>query len=226
MSRKGKQRTAQLVRMMVDTGRDVLPAKLGISQEQAEECMRGAAYALCREMGGSEIYFPNGFAMHVQRRSDALRADADAQPRDLAQQHGLSVRSVQRSQHRLGKAPNPRAGSFVERLTAIGTSALLSSLEGADASAIEAGMDEVVYRLCRELGGCELYFPLDIEWHLTQRDRRIWADYRVERGVSNVLELSYKYGLTVRSIQSIIAWAKQDSVRANQLDFFEQAEAA
>lgn len=222
MSRKGKQRTSQLVQRMVTVGAEVLVQQLSLGAAQAEECMRGTAYALCREMGGSEIYFPVALELRLQRRDAALQEAAEvSSPAELARSMGTSVRTVQRRLKAPQRALNPRAGSFIERLVGLGIDVLCGSVQGLDASAVESTMQEIAYRLCRDLGGCELYFPLDMEWHITQRDRQIWAEYRIERGVSNVLELSQRYGLTVRTIQSILAWMRTQEA-AKQIDMFER----
>lgn len=200
MSRRGKIRTEQLVRRMVEIGADVLVERQIAHRSQAEECMRAAGESLCKEMAGSEVYIPVGRVEQIRRRDEAIASG------DMAAAAPLAARSVRRILH--SKQPrhgNARCNDFVDAAMRNGVDVMIHNLESSDADQIDQAMSEIVYRLCGELGGCELYFPIGMRWHLSQRDQQIWSDYRIERGVSNVLELSQRYGLTVRTIQAILA---------------------
>jgi Mor family transcriptional regulator len=200
MSRRGKIRTEQLVRRMIEIGSEVLVDLDITHRDQAEECMRAAGEALCKEMAGAEVYIPVGRIERLRRRDHAITIG------DTSAAASLAARSVRRIMHsKQQRHSTARSNDFVDAAMRNGVDVMIHNLESSDAEQIDQAMSEIVYRLCGELGGCELYFPIGMRWHLSQRDQQIWSDYRIERGVSNVLELSQRYGLTVRTIQAILA---------------------
>ena len=200
MSRRGKIRTEQLVRRMVEIGSQIMVDHGLTHTAQAEECMRAAGEALCKEMAGCEVYIPVGRSEQLRRRDEAIAAG------DASAAVNLAARSIRRIMHsRQPRHSNSSKNDFVDAAIRNGVDVIVHNLESSDASQIDLAMSEIVYRLCCELGGCELYFPIGMRWHLSQRDQQIWADYRIDHGVSNVLDLSKRYGLTVRTIQAILA---------------------
>jgi Mor family transcriptional regulator len=199
MSRRGKIRTAQLVRRMIEIGSVVLVDRHLTHTAQAEECMRAAGESLCQEMAGCEVYIPVGSSERRRRRDEAIASG------DMSAAGHLAARSVRRIMH--SKQPRHSArpnNDFVDAAMRNGVDVLIGNID-ASVAELDGAMREVVFKLCQELGGCELYFPIGMRWHLSQRDQQIWSEYRIDRGVSNVLDLSKRYGLTVRTIQTILA---------------------
>jgi Mor family transcriptional regulator len=95
MSRKGNQKSAEMITRLVEVGSSTLAEFLGTPQAQAEEVMREIAHNLARHYGGGMMYFPKDHEFALTKRDLQIYSEMrSGNAAEVARKWGLSDRQV------------------------------------------------------------------------------------------------------------------------------------
>ena len=95
MSRRGKPRTPELIRRLIEIGTEVLTQSASLPADEARLLMREVAHLWCAEYGGADFYLPKDLDLVREKRDEAIWRDFTGYNTfDLAQRYGLVERQI------------------------------------------------------------------------------------------------------------------------------------
>ena len=96
MSRKGSQRSAELISRLVEIGTATLIEQLTVPAAQAREAMRDVAHKLANEYGGAFMYVPKDQEFALDQRDMLIhqRLERGSSVYDVARDYSLTERQI------------------------------------------------------------------------------------------------------------------------------------